>query len=76
MKEKKYYVNEDYPAESWNSILGLTKDYAREILSDEEFEEWCKDREAMDEAYRKRVEEELSHVYFPGCYGDPLVDCN
>ena len=76
MKEKRYFVNEDYPSETWESILGLTKDCARSILNDEEFAEWCKDHEAEMEAYRKRVEEYSRTHYFPGCYGDATTDCN
>lgn len=75
MKEKRYFVNEDYPAETWNDILGLTREAARRILNDEEFAEWCKDREAQERAYQERAKKELSNKYFPGCYGDPLMDC-
>lgn len=44
MKEKRFYVNEDYPAETWDNILGLTTETARRILNDEEFKEWYKER--------------------------------
>ena len=45
MKEKKYYVNEDYPAETWEDLQGLTKECARRVLNDEEFAEWCKEHD-------------------------------
>lgn len=47
MKEKRYYVNEDYPAETWNDILGLTTEAARRILNDEEFVQWYNDRNKL-----------------------------
>jgi hypothetical protein len=75
MKEKRYYVNEEYPAETWESILGLTSETARRILNDEEYAEWRKERDAQDKAYRERVDAYSRTHYFPGCYGDPLTDC-
>lgn len=44
--EKRYYVNEDYPAETWESILGLTTETAKRILSKDEFIKWYNDRNA------------------------------
>lgn len=44
MEEKRYYVNEDYPAETWESILGLTSEAACNILSEEEFRKWHAER--------------------------------
>jgi hypothetical protein len=75
MKEKRYFVNEDYPSETWESILGLTAECAETILSEEEFKEWRKDRDAQERAYAERVAEYSRTHYFPGCYGDPLTDC-
>lgn len=46
MEEKRYYVNEDYPSESWEDILSLTTETARRILSDDEFIKWHKERNA------------------------------
>lgn len=45
--EKTYYVNEDYPAETWTEILGLTTETARRILSDEEFIQWYEERNKL-----------------------------
>ena len=46
MTEKRYFVNEDYPAETWEDILGLTTETARRILSDDEFIKWYEERNA------------------------------
>ena len=35
--KKRYYVNEDYPSETWESILGLTTEAAKRILSKDVF---------------------------------------
>lgn len=44
MEEKRYFVNDDYPSETWEDILGLTTETARSILSDDEFVKWYKER--------------------------------
>ena len=76
MTEKRYFIDDEFPSATWDDLMGLTPWGARRILNDEEYEQWCKDREALFE--RKRIEqEEYSRThYFPGCYGDPLMDCN
>lgn len=51
-EEKRYYVNEDYPSQTWEDILGLTTETARRVLNDEEFTRWYKERNER----------------FPGCY--------
>lgn len=51
-EEKRYFVNDDYPAETWEDILGLTTEAARRILNDDEFTKWYKERNER----------------FPGCY--------
>lgn len=45
---KTYYVNEDYPAETWEDIRGLTTETARRILTEDEFIRWYKERSERD----------------------------
>lgn len=45
-EEKRYYVNDDYPSETWENILGLTTETARRILNDDEFVKWYEERNA------------------------------
>jgi hypothetical protein len=54
MNEKRYFVNEDYPSESWEDLKGLTREAARRVLTDEEFDKWCKER---DDLLRKQNEQ-------------------
>ena len=75
MKNKRYYVNEDYPSETWESILALSEEAARKILTDEEFAEWLKDRDAMMKASAEEAKRYSETHYFPGCYGDAWTDC-
>lgn len=72
---KRYFINEDYPAATWDDLMGVTKECARRVLNDEEFAKWCEDRAAKDAAYNRAQEAYNSTHYFPGCYGDPLADC-
>lgn len=60
----------------WGDSVGYTAEYARTIFNDEEYAEWYADLKARLKAYEAEQEEYANTHYFPGCYGDPLTDCN
>lgn len=60
----------------WGNRLEITPEYAHTIFNDEQYAEWYADLKARLKTY-EAVQEELANTrYFPGCYGDPLTDCN
>ena len=56
--------------------IGIVPEYARTLYNDAEYAEWYADLKARLKAYEEHLEEFGNTHYFPGCYGDPLTDCN
>ena len=60
----------------WGDLIHCIPEYVRTKLNDDEYVEWYADLKEMQKRYSEYVEEYSSTHYFPGCYGDPLMDCN
>ena len=74
--EKRWIVDADYPAMNLKELAeNIARDYARQILNDEEFEQFCEKQDAYLEEIRRKAEAYSRNRYFPGCYGDALTDC-
>ena len=58
------------------SVGQITKECAKRIMTPDDFDKWCKLTAELLERQRKEQEELGRTHYFPGCYGDPLTDCN
>ena len=60
----------------WGDLINCVPEYVRTKLNDEMYAEWYADLKARLKAWEEYQEELSSTCYFPGCYGDPLMDCN
>lgn len=70
------YKVQDYELTVEESVGLITREYAQQIMTSEDFEKWCKLTAELLERQRQEQEEYSNTHYFPGCYGDPLMDCN
>ena len=72
---RKYQIGTDeYTVEE--CVGTITRECAARIMTLDDFKLWCRLTNELIEKQRKEQEEYARTHYFPGCYGDPLTDCN
>ena len=71
----KYIIdNHEYTVEACVGLI--TRECAERIMTSNDFKKWCElTSELLTKQYKEQEEYARTH-YFPGCYGDPLTDCN
>lgn len=70
------YKIQDHEFTVEEAVGQITKECAKRIMTTDDFEKWCKLTAELLERQHKEQEEFGRTHYFPGCYGDPLTDCN
>lgn len=72
---KRIWKVEEHEFTMLEMVHNVTRECARRLMNDNDFQEFCKLQDEAIKEHDKTQEEFAKTYYFPGCYGDPRVDC-